>query len=491
MKQNQFYDPKGIIKYLSYIIALGFAMKFTQGAAFVILLPYALIAYSRRNAEGVFFSILVSVLTIVTNSWLMPKGLVYAVCQRGLMAGLGMMMVFQLFGQRSSSIVKPLLGILIYVAYMIPVSMVGWSPVVSGLKLFLFIVVFIALFTSANSAITNKRVDMRTIRNMLLAVACFFVIGSFMVMPFPGISYLAADALRENPDMVSLFRGMTGHSQMLGPVMAMIGILVFADFVFSIQKPDKLYLAILIIAPFMIAKTSSRTAMGAFLAGVLIIIYQLLKARGVKIPWRNKVFSAFFSVIVVGALVVLAVPKTRESVLKFIVKYGDSGGAVTTERILSSRQAKLDGAIDNWRKSPFVGNGFQVSEDMAGFQATSISSILSAPVEKSTWTHAILEEGGIVGEAMFIIFLCTAIPMMFKRQAYVGGSLFVAFVVSNLGEFTIFSMSGGGGFFWEFVFLGCVIDAKRLQARNQRGPIYFGPTPPIRRQSVGYNPMWR
>lgn len=489
--RNQFYDLSVICKYLAFIIGLGIAMKFTQGAAFILLLPYALISYSRRNAEGVFFTILVSVLTIVTNSWLMPKGMIYAVCQRGLMAGLGMMMVLQLFGQRSSSIVKPLLGILIYVVYMIPVSMAGWSPIVSGLKIFLFIVVFIALYTSANMVIMNKRIDMRNVRNMLLATACFFVIGSLLVMPFPGISYLSPEAMLENPDMVSLFRGITGHSQMLGPVMTMIGILVFADLVFSIQKPDKLYIAILIIVPIMIIKTSSRTAMGAFLGGVMIIIYQLLKARGVRIHWRNKVFSTFFSVVILGALTVLAIPKTRESVLKFVVKYGDSGGMVTTEQILSSRQAKLDGAIENWKKSPFVGNGFQVGEEMAGFQANSVKDILSAPVEKSTWTHAILEEGGVVGETIFVIFLIAASSIMFKRQAYVGGSLFVAFVVSNLGEFTIFSMSGGGGFFWELVFLGCVIDAKRLQARNQRGPIYFGPTPPIRRQSVGYNPMWR
>lgn len=463
--RNQFYDSKQLCRYLAILIVLGLTMKFTQGAALIVLVPMAFYSLSKRDAYGVLWAVLIAVVSIVTNSWLMPKGLVYVIIQRGIMTILGCVMLFQIAGQKSSPLVKPMLPILVYILYMIPVSIKGWAPIISMLKLFLFAVVFIALFASANSAINSKG-DARKIRNMFLAVACFFVFGSLLVMPIGSIAYMNANELMNTPDVKSLFKGLMVHSQTLGPSMAMIGILIFSDLVFVIQRIDKLYIAMLLIIPFLIIKTGSRTGMGAFIAGVMIVTYRLLKAKGIKISWRNKVFSLLMVTAIVGMIVILTISQTRESVFNFIIKYGDGDVALTSENILKSREHKLNSAIDNWRRSPWVGNGFQVSEDMYYTKIDSIGTMLSAPVEKSTWAYAILEEGGIIGEIIFVIFLFGAIFVMYKRQAYVGATLLFSFMMLNFGEFTFFSMSGCGGFFWELVFLGCVIDAKRLQVRR-------------------------
>ena len=44
-----------------------------------------------------------------------------------------------------------------------------------------------------------------------------------------------------------------------------------------------------------------------------------------------------------------------------------------------------------------------------------------------------------------------------------------AFWTSNMAEFTMFSMSGGGGFLWIFVFVGIAFDAARQRQDALQG----------------------
>ena len=108
-----------------------------------------------------------------------------------------------------------------------------------------------------------------------------------------------------------------------------------------------------------------------------------------------------------------------------------------------------------------VGNGFQVSEDMKGLQVG--LSTLSAPVEKSVWISAILEEGGVLGFIIFCGFVVMVWVKLLKWRAYIGLSAFFVLMMTNLGEFTIFSLSYTGGLLWAMVFAGLVLDSVRIR----------------------------
>jgi hypothetical protein len=133
------------------------------------------------------------------------------------------------------------------------------------------------------------------------------------------------------------------------------------------------------------------------------------------------------------------------------------------ENLVSSRQFLIDRAVKNFHESPWIGNGFQVSEMQKDMRIVSWQQLLSAPIEKGVWVVAVLEEGGIFGMVLFCLFLLIAFGCLLSRQAFIGVAVLFVFVIGNLGEFTFFSMSSTGGLLWAMVFLGVAMDAARLK----------------------------
>ena len=131
--------------------------------------------------------------------------------------------------------------------------------------------------------------------------------------------------------------------------------------------------------------------------------------------------------------------------------------------ITNSRRGAIENPISNWKKSPVIGNGFQVSEEMGWVKSQDMKDIISAPVEKGTWAVAILEEGGSLGMAIFLIWVLVLGSKLWSRKAYIGVAMLFSFLVSNLGEFTIFSLTSTGCFLWALVLFGIIMDELRLK----------------------------
>lgn len=110
-----------------------------------------------------------------------------------------------------------------------------------------------------------------------------------------------------------------------------------------------------------------------------------------------------------------------------------------------------------------LGNGFQVAAHMAGEHRQGFWSYLSAPIEKGVWTAAILEEGGVVGFILFAGFLLSTFFTLWKRHAYISASCLFTMALSNMGEFTFFSMTYTGGLIWALAFSAVVLDAQRMK----------------------------
>ena len=461
---NRFYNFNTLTRYLIWLAVLVLSCKFTKGGAFVALLPVAYSLLAQRKNEVFFYVLMITTFSMEMNSYFMPKSFTMVVSQKLLLMSVAGILLLQVFGRRHSSLLTPVLSLLPYLLFMTGTAHAGWSPAISYLKLLLFVMVFFALYGCAVRTM-NDRCDGGKIRTMILAMSCFMIFGSLLLLPFPGISYMGADELLRNPGTVSLFKGMSWHSQTLGPMLAMLATVLFADWVFSIQRRDWLYFGLIACALLLIFKTSSRTAMGSFLGGVGFVSFFALKDRGVISKVRAKIVTyALFSVLL-GGVLVLTVPRLNTAVRTFILKYDKGAGPKTLDKdvILGSRRHKLDSALYNFHRSPVIGNGFQVSEEMAYVKINGLRDMLSAPVEKSTWTYAILEEGGVIGMILFVLFILVSLGLMIRRRAFVGAASLFTFLVVNMGEFGFFSMSASGGTSWTMIFAGLTLDHVRLQ----------------------------
>ena len=462
---SHLYDRKYLVRCLvSFALVFGL-MNVTKGAGFAVAALFVFYGLMNRKTEMLFFWLLVAICAIIINPNVVVKGSIFAWTQRGLMVALGACMTIQVLAYPAHKVMKPFLGMFAYLFVAAISSLIGWCPAISFLKLVLFILIYCAYFGVANQIGINPRVSSRRIRSVMLAVAILFTVGSMALVPFPGLSQLRGEEVKNLTEYTSLFMGMTNHSQCLGPVVSSIAVVVFADLLFSIRKWDPLYLLILACCPYLIYKTSSRTGMGAFILGMMFVVYLFMLARGVGSRWKQKAMSALMLIGFALFVVAVSMPKFREGAAKFALKTAGEGAKVTKEGVISSRQGLIDKALWNFRKSPLLGNGFQVASDMKGMKVDGL--VLSAPIEKGVWVTAVLEETGVVGWLVFVSFLTVAIFSSVRKKAYMGAACLFVCTLTNLGEFTFFSMSYTGGFTWAMVFVGLALDIRKMREENQ------------------------
>jgi len=466
LNRNLPYDLGYLMRCLAGLAGIIAVMYVAGGSAFAVVFFLLFTCVSRNNNELLFYTLLMTIAITMGNGNIVHKGGAFAIEQRVMMLTISAIMIVRIAGSRKSVLLTPFLALLAYIIYMILPSAQGWSPVISFLKLFLFTMVYVAYFGVANSVINGSRTDTRKIRSVFLMMAVFFLIGSMALIPFPGLATMSWEVIEQmkarGETVTSLFTGMTFHSQSLGPMCSMLGVMLFADLLFSIKKPDKLYMALLLCAPILIWKTGSRTAMGSFVAGIAFVSFFFMRARGIRSKWKGKVTTVLMMIVIVMSMIVMVLPSARERASNFILKFNKGEQReITFEEVSASRRGKWESAFENFHKKPMIGNGFQVSEEFAGLQVG--LTTLSAPVEKGVWIAAIPEEGGVCGMVIFVIFSLHLFFSLLKCRCYQGLAGFFMLLLINMGEFTIFSMTSIGGMLWAMVFTGVILDAQRMR----------------------------
>ena len=483
--KERFYDLKTLVWGVLGLLVLCALMKVSDGAGFIAIFIPLLVAFGKNRTELLAYIILATAVLTVTNAFIAPKGMVFSVAARLVYMIVATVVILQNTGRRAARFLTPLLSIFIYVGFQAMTSAQGWQPIISYLKILLFTVVFLAFWGMANAASVRDGVRPQALRSVVLVFAIYLIFGSLALIPFPGIGKMGAERAIEMGlpvESVGLFQGVTFQPQTLGPAVGMMSVILFADLLFCIRRWDKLYLALLLGAPILIFYTSSRTAMGTWLAGMSFVTFVFMCARGGGARWKNRALGVLMLVGVLGVIALFATPQMRDSVLSFVFKTGDSvldERERSFSRMVSSRQGLMDASMDNFRESPVIGNGFQVSKSMETRDIRSWGQLLSAPIEKGVWVTAVLEEGGVIGMILFVLFLVVAFWGMLSRRAYIGACALFVLLVSNFGEFTFFSMSSIGGVAWAMVFTGLALDAARL--RQERQAYRWMPSPRVMR----------
>lgn len=453
--------------------------KVTQGFGAILITILVISAIIREKPIEMMFWVLFMTLSSGGNRQIFTTNVISVMTVRATLLFLTVLLATRLFGGgRESRLITPFWGIMVYIAWECVVSFQGFSPIVSYLKLFLFFSIFLSMFGVANTVNRSTRTNAKILRSSILALIAIIVFGSVALIPFPGLSLMthkeALEAMMAG-EITSLFQGMTSHSQVMGPMAGIMGTFIFADLAFSIKKWDKFYLAMLLACPVLIYKSSSRTGMGTLIGGVGMICFLVMRAKGIGHSWKGKLTMAINTMVVLVAVASLAVPSVRERMTKFALKWTDTASSemLTMESVMSTRQEKMDIALRNFRQKPLTGNGFQVSDEMQFEKRTKLTDYLAAPIEKGIWIYAILEEGGVVGMLLFSGWLIVLFSLLIKRHAYIGASVFFAFLTANLGEFSIFSMTYVGGFYWTLTFAAICLDVQRMKAADM--PVFFVP----------------
>ncbi len=473
------YDTRALIWSIVAFLGLCLAMKVTGGSGFLLILPFVFIGFSRNRVEVLLYCLMATTLLTITNMYLAPKDMVFSILNRMIYVVVGGVMSLQLIAQRRTKITSPLLSLFPFITYMAIVSSVGWNPMISYMKLILFIVTFLAFYSVSNAVTMNMRVSPPKIRGMFLALSCIVIIGSMCLLPFPGIGMMNVTQFFLSHGYYpegSLFMGIMMQSQALGPTVAVLSVVLLADLFFSVRRWNVLYITLLVCSAILIYKTSSRTAMGTFLAGIAFVGFIFMCSKGIGGRWKSRVLGVLMLIVMLAGFVFLLTPRMRTAALMFVYKTNESAvveGEGGVDRIVASRQGLMDNAMNNFRASPWIGNGFQVSEVMAGRATYSWRQLLSAPIEKGVWVSAVLEEGGILGMMFFVMFILVSFVLLLSRHAFMGSAALFVLLVSNFGEFTFFSMSAMGGIFWCVIFIALIMDAQRLAERKVVSPLLY------------------
>lgn len=473
-KLSDQYDLKALRKYTLMLLGMVAAVKVTGGFAMLAVPLFVIFAMTKRQPIELMFWVLFMMLYSCGNRAIFISNFIVVMTQRATLIMLTFMMAGQAFGKREARMTSPFWGILAYILWEFGISMQGFQPIVSYLKLVLFVCIFFAMMGVAVHVNVSSRVNAKILRSALLSFMIFMIIGSFLIIPIPSLSLMANKGDIERMlagESISLFCGFSSHSQALGPMLGIFGTFLFADLVFSIKKWDPLYVVMLLICPILIYKTSSRTGMGTFIAGMGFVSFCVLQARGMGTHWKNRVVSTLIVCSIAFVAAILAVPSLREGAMRYALKWtGDKDASketLTMETVVKSRQSLIDVSVYNFKKNPILGNGFQVSEEMAHTKYGSISKLLSAPIEKGVWIYAIPEEGGVVGMILFSGWLVFLFPTLIKRRAYVAAATFFTFAFANLGEFSFFSMSYVGGLYWSLALAASSLDVQRLKSDKE------------------------
>lgn len=470
------YKIKNVYKLLGIFLLVCASMIMTRGWSFVVVSGIAISTLFMKKVEKLLFWVFLITISPNINQAIMPSGAAYTITYRFVCTFIGLYGTLLFLSRRPAKPIVPLFGIMVYLVYMLIPSSVGWCPIVSYLKILLFVVVYMSVAYIANTAIKSSNFEVARLREIFLAFSMFIILGSLILIPFPGISYMNAQDILDAGSVIpgSLFKGVTYHSQALGMVTCALLTVLMADLIFNIQKPNKLYMLLIVCGVFIMYKSATRTAMGTFLGSSAMMTWIMMRARNVKSSWRNRVTGALLGLFALASIATLVIPSVRDGVVKFALKYNQEAVAkdFNIDEAVATRSGSVESQMHNFYKRPSIGWGFQVSEQVAEMAARMPGVPLSAPVEKGVWVSAILEEGGIFGGIIYGAYFLITFGLLWSKRLYVGTTIFIALHVSNLGELTMFTMTGAGGIWHMLVFLGIVFDAKRQQGRMGDGGLW-------------------
>jgi len=311
------------------------------------------------------------------------------------------------------------------------------------LKLVNFTIGSFAMLFGAR-VITLRRTDMTP---WLVAVTLAVVLIGFASLPLEIGYNFRGDIERAN----GLFNGPFYHSNTLGPLSAMMALLMACVVVFGPYRNRWLCVVLGASLLFFMLLTRSRTGFGTFAIGFLVLVIStlVLHRRGLlRLRMRVSRFALVGCLILGGVFALGYDVATDQKLTRAVVSFAQKGKQteeLSMKNVLASRQGLINYMWENFLASPWIGIGFEVSKHPY-FQQN--ATLFNAPIEKGFLPVAVLEETGIIGTTFFVLFLLAFALNLARNLNVPGLTMFLAFLVVNCGEAMFFSLGGHGAFGW-------------------------------------------
>lgn len=350
-------------------------------------------------------------------------------------------------------------------------SMGGWCPEVSYLKLINFLIFFLGIWLGTKGLQQDTQ-GVVILRATLLALATFLIAGSAALLPFPGISTLSAlslmvevedvamrnEIIREMIDTggMTLFCGVTAQSQMLSPLLACAFAWVTGDLLFVEGRFRWPHIGLLILALPLLYLTRSRVALLGVVVTLTMVYFYL--PRRLMLDRKMKMWLGH--ILLMGGVSLIAVAGIAEARSNAISRWLRKTDDVQTdqrslsEAVTSSRQGLIEMCMDDFRRNPALGMGFQVAEYTREYAKQQKGLLLSSPIEKGVVPIMILGETGIVGVTVFAMFLISFYLGCVNRRLFLTIMMMLVLLALNMGEATFFSPGGIGGPEWIICMVG-------------------------------------
>lgn len=467
---------KKVIKYIFLIFLSMILCNVTRGVFIGVLALFGAFFAMQKKSSLVMFCFLVPIFLTIANRAFVGTNTLLVVCAR-----IGMLlMVTTLMLATANTTSKqrlPIGLITIYIICAVISSISGYVPIISFLKIFNFVAMLIGITLVIRIAQQTDK-DLQDLRAIFYAFAVLIIPGSLLLHFFPDYGYSNEIMRQEQWDIyitgedistgyVSLyFNGMVNHSQALGPIVSVFAIWLLCDMLFVERKINLLTILILLLALPILYLTRSRTAYVTFCVPLFFMyIYCIPKARMPR-KLRATAMWTFTILGIIFALTLLYLEASDQLVSKLLRKSDDVHGDKRSlfEAFTASRMELIGRDLNDFKKNPLFGMGFQVTEQHQIRYRLGQQSLFSAPIEKGNLLVMILGEGGVFGLASFLVFIVGFYGICSQKRYMASSALMTTMLISNIGEAAFFSPSGHGGFVW----IVCAVGGFCIDMINER-----------------------
>ena len=475
MQGRSFYTES--LKIVGLLLALMVGIKLTKGGLMIgVVLAGMMAALSNRRGLALSLYLLLPFFVVI-NPLIVPPTVSTMLSAR--IGGVLMILCLVLASSRASgSQTLPLGALFAFFIVAVISSTTGYFPMISYFKIANCVIFLIGLYFGTKN-INRSPADLYLLRKMFYAFSVIIIFGSLATLPFPAVAYFTsarqalaggtvadANELIRSTSGMTLFSGITYHSQFLSPMTSCLIGWLLLDMIIVERRVCKLHIALLAVAPIILFMTRGRVGFVSFMVALfMVFIYCIPRLR---IPTKLK--SRLHGFLVAGGILLVigaAVAEVRSHAMtRWLTKTDDvaADNRSFVESFTESRMGKIEIAMAALKKNPLWGMGFQVEEDHPYLYKLGRISLFSAPVEQGVIFTAVLGETGICGMMAFLMFIMIFASTCMRKHYYATLSLFMVYLATNLAEATFFSPGGGGGIMWLVTVAGgFVID---LTARN-------------------------
>ncbi len=432
------------------------------GAAVFFAILFMMIV---RNPESAFMALIIGLVGLVTNMAIVPKSLVWTPCRLILLFVCALRFLVDLAALRRSVFEDAA-----YLALCLFAVVAAICSILSGYYLhiaLLKLACFFAGMTAVFAGVKVLRARRSEFSSWFISVAAVFVINGFLAVAM-GAGYGRGMA----GDFQTYFQGPFYHANCCGPFCALILVLLFSTWLFGTYRGRSVCLWLIIPLLYFIWLSSSRTGLLSAVLGMSFVFLAsfLADRRRVVTLQRNarrtSLIIAACAIGIFAFMVDLASQgEISRSLLMFINKYDQKNESIEIGTVMRTRQGLIDRSLAEFWRRPLTGLGFEVSLDPYFVEN---ATLFSAPIEKGFLPTALLEEVGILGTTAFMLFIGMLIASLARQQNAPGLAMLLTYLVTNLGEVTIFSFGGPGGLGWSLVGAAILIGDQCLVIRSPR-----------------------